>query len=115
MSDAGYASFDDLITPVDDNTADVELPGGRRVKVRGLTRYELLLNAKGADDAALIERRNLATCMVEPKMTLAQVEKWQKSSTPDVIGKVTNAIRELSGLAEGASKSDVRRDGDDRP
>lgn len=108
----GYAQFDDLLTAVGDVTQDVDLGNGRRIKVRGLTRYELLLNGKGADDSGLIERRNLAACVVEPRMTLGQVEKWQKSSTPDVIGKVTNVIRELSGLGEGAQKSDVPRDGD---
>ncbi|QJY51250.1 hypothetical protein [Pseudonocardia broussonetiae] len=109
----GYAQFDDLLTPVADVTEDVDLGNGRRVKVRGLTRYELILSGKGTDDATLVERRNLSTCLVEPKLTLAQAERWQKASTPDVIAKVTNAIRRLSGLAEGAAKSDVPGDGDD--
>lgn len=107
-----YASLDDLIEEVD-TTEDVDLGNGRKVKVRGLTRYELLLNAKGTDDANLIERRNVTCCLVEPKLSLAQVEQWQKSSPPRVIGKVTDAIRRLSGLAEGAAKSDVPGDGDD--
>lgn len=106
-----YASLEDLVEPVD-ATEDVEIGNGRKVKVRGLTRYELLLNAKGTDDGALIERRNLVTCVVEPKLTLAQAEKWQKSSPPKVIGNVTDTIRRLSGLAEGAQKSDVSADGD---
>ena len=112
MSD--YASLDDLTSesPVD-QTADVELSGGRRVKVRGLSRYELLLNGKGTDDSAEIERRNLACCMVEPKLNVAAVEKWQKNSKPGDIGKVTDAIRALSGLGEDARKSDVSDDGDD--
>lgn len=109
-----YAQFDDLLTQVDDLTEDVDLGNGRIVKVRGLTRYELILSGKGTDDAALVERRNLANCLVEPKLTLGQAEKWQKSSTPDAIAKVTNAIRRLSGLVEGAAKSDVSGDGPDR-
>lgn len=107
-----YASFDDLVEAVD-ATEDVDLGDGRKVKVRGLTRYELILNAKGTDDANLIERRNLVCCLVEPKLTDTQAEKWQKSSPPSVIGKVTDAIRRLSGLAEGAQKSDVPDDGND--
>lgn len=111
---AEYASLDDLTAyGLGNETEDVVLPGGAKVKVRGLTRYELILNAKGTEDAALIERRNLATCMVEPKLTLAQVERWQKTSRPGDIGHVTDAIRSLSGLAEGAQKSDVPSDGDD--
>lgn len=108
-----YAQFDDLLTPVADMTEDVDLGDGRVIKVRGLTRYELILSGKGTDDATLVERRNLAACVVEPKLTLAMAEKWQKSSTPDVIAKVTIAIRRLSGLGEGAPKSDVSADGDD--
>lgn len=113
MSDNTYATLDDLIEPVDDVTEDVELGGGRRVKVRGLSRYELLCNAKGTEDGGLIERRNLACCLVAPKLSLQQVEAWQKASKPSDIGKVTDAIRRLSGLAEGAQKSDVPADGDD--
>lgn len=113
MSDNEYASLDDLITAVEDDTEDVDLGNGRLVQVRGLTRYELLLNAKGTEDGALIERRNLVTCLVAPKLNASQVEKWQKASRPGEIGKVTDAIRRLSGLAEGARKSDVSRDGDD--
>ena len=65
------------------------------------------MTGKGTEDVALIERRNVALCMVEPKMTEAQVEKWQKSSRPNSLGEVTRAIRDLSGLGEGAAKSDV--------
>lgn len=107
-----YASIDDLFDPVGSSTEDVALSNGRLVKVRGLSRYELLLNVKGTDDALLVERRNVACCVVEPKMTEAQVEKWQKSSGPRDIGAVTDAIRRLSGLGEGAQKSDVPSDGD---
>ncbi len=109
-----YATADDLFADeITDNTRDVTLPNGKVVKVRGLTRYELLLSAKGDVDAAVVERRNVARCMVEPKMTEAQVEKWQKASSPVALGLITTAIRELSGLAEGAPKSDVPGDGDD--
>lgn len=109
-----YASIDELTCDeVSDNTADVTLPNGKVVKVRGLTRYELLLNGKNTDDVLVIERRNVATCMVEPRMTEKQVEAWQKAKSPAALGLVTKAIRDLSGLGEGAGKSDVPGDGDD--
>lgn len=111
-----YANIDDLFGSSVAATDDVSLPGGQVVKVRGLTRYELVLNGKGTDDSNTIERRNLVTCMVEPKMTDEQVERWQKSQcSAGDIGKVCDAIRRLSGLAEGAQKSDVSSDGDDGP
>lgn len=107
-----YATLDELAT-ISDDTEDVTLPSGAVVLVRGLTRYELLSNGKGTDDSSLIERRNLATCLVEPKLSLSQVERWQKTSKPGEIGVVTDAIRRLSGLGEGAGKSRVPADGDD--
>jgi hypothetical protein len=109
---AEYASLDELAT-VSDDTEDVTLPSGVKVLVRGLTRYELLTNGRGTDDSSLIERRNLATCLVAPKLTIGQAERWQKASKPGDIGIVTDAIRRLSGLGEGAQKSSVPADGDD--
>lgn len=111
----GYAELDDLFGNGVAPTEDLELPGGQLVTVRGLTRYELLLNARDVGDSLTLERRNLATCMVRPTLTEDQVEQWQKSSPPNVIGSVTDLIRRLSGLAEGAAKSDVPRDGADGP
>lgn len=107
-----YASLDDLLVG-EAPTEDLTLPNGAVVKVRGLTRHELLTNARGTEDGALIERRNLATCLLEPSLSLGQAEKWQKMSPPNVIGLVTDTIRRLSGLAEGAQKSDLPGDGDD--
>lgn len=108
-----YASVDDLTSDeIQSGTADVTLPNGKVVKVRGLSRFELLLSGKGTDDTALMERRNVARCMVAPPMTEKQVEAWQRGSSPVALGLVTKAIRELSGLGEGADKSDVSADGD---
>jgi hypothetical protein len=102
-----YASIDDLTSASEPETRDVTLPDGKVVKVRGLTRIELLLSTKGTDDTALVERRNVATCLVEPRMTVQQVEAWQKRpGSVLAIGEVTDAIRDLSGLGEGAAKSD---------
>lgn len=109
-----YASIEDLTGPAEPETVDVTLPSGAVVKVRGLTRFELILSGKNTEDAALIERRNVSTCLVEPKMTLAQVEAWQKRpGSVRALGDITTAIRDLSGLGEDAAKSDVPADGDD--
>lgn len=108
-----YASPDDLLAE-EGSTADVTLPNGKVVKVRGLTRFELILNGKNTEDSALIERRNVATCLLEPRMTEKQVEAWQKSpGSVQAFAKVSEAIRDLSGLGEGAGKSHVDADGDD--
>jgi CxxC motif-containing protein (DUF1111 family) len=112
MSDS-YAALDDLLAATEPETRDVDLPNGKQVKVRGMSRMELILTRKGTEDPAVIEQRMLAYCMVVPTMTAKQAEAWQKASPPMVIAPVTEAIRELSGLGEGADKSDPGTAGDD--
>ncbi len=103
-----YASVNDLLADeVSGNTRDVTLPNGKVVKVRGLSRAELLAGGKGTDDAAEIERRNLVVCMVAPTLTHAQAAEWQRSTGPAVISVVSDAMRDLSGLGQGADKSGV--------
>jgi hypothetical protein len=109
-----YANAEDLIVgDLDLEGEDVTLPSGKVVRVRGLSRYELMLNGKGTDDSMAIERRNVRTCLVEPKLSDAQVATWQKQSSAGGDFRVlSERIRDLSGLGEGAQKSDVDGDGD---
>ena len=90
------------------NTADVEIPGVGTVKVRGLSRYELLLaQKKYPDDTLKQERFILSAALVDPQMTEADVESWQKASMPMEINAVAEKVNELSGIAAGSAKSDV--------
>lgn len=103
-----YASVNDLLTDeISGNTRDVTLPNGKTITVRGLSRAELLAAGKGTDDAAEIERRNIARCLLVPTMTEAQVGEWQRSSGPHTLNLVSQTIRELSGFGQGADKSSV--------
>lgn len=113
-----YASAEDLTAGDLGDGEDFNLPSGRTIRVRGLSRHELFFHgrgatdAKGVSDSALIERRNVAACLVEPKMTVAQVEAWQRNSLAGGdFSALTTRIRDLSQLGEGADKSDVRADG----
>lgn len=110
-----YASADDLVVgDLDRDGEDLTLPSGKVVRVRGLSRHELIFNGKGTEDNALIERRNVVSCLVQPKLTLAQVEAWQRNSAAGGDFKVlSEAIRDRSGLKQGADKSDLRADGDE--
>lgn len=103
-----YASFDDLVSgSLDDEAEDLTLPSGKVVRIRGLSRHELMFNGKGTEDNAVIEARNVKSCLVEPKLTIAQVEQWQRRSKAGGDFKVlSEKIRDLSGLGEGADKSD---------
>jgi len=98
----------------------VEIPGKGSVRVRGLTRGEVFVIQKarkeGQIDVAVDERRTIALCMVEPRLTEAEVRQWQKTSPAGELEPVAAKIRELSGLAEGADKSgvpDVRDESED--
>lgn len=104
-----YASFEDLMAnPMSQETQDVELNNGMVVKVRGLTRYEYMMCGKNMEgDSALFERRALMYGIVEPSLSLGQVESWQKSVGFKVVAPVQDAIMILSGVREDADKSDV--------
>lgn len=109
-----YASADDLTASQLGDGEDLVLPSGKKVRVRGLSRHELHFADKGTEDNALIERRNVVACLIAPKMTLAQVEKWQRNSLAGGDFKaLTEAIRDRSGLGQGADKSGVRAAGDE--
>jgi len=116
-----YASADELAEGDLGDGEDLTLPSGKKVRVRGLTRYESMFSAKGLMDSdgvltdiALYERRQVVACVVQPKLTLAQVEKWQRKSGANGDLKVLmDHIKALSGRGEGADKSDPGAAGDD--
>lgn len=94
-----------------DATEEVKTHAGV-VIVRGLTRAETLkLNgARDVGDLSVAEweQQMVATAMISPTMTAAEVERWQaidKAGGP--LGDVTDAIARLSGLSQGADKSRV--------
>jgi hypothetical protein len=88
--------------------AEVDIPGVGVVKIRALSRWEMIQAGKYAEgDDMQQERFILATAMTDPVMGEDDVAAWQKSSLPSEINAVAMAINELSGLGKGAAKSDV--------
>jgi hypothetical protein len=84
---------------------DVEIPGIGTVRVRAVTRHELLgVHKPGETNPAVAERRMLSAGMVDPQLSEDEVARWQKNSPPSEIGLVLDRIRQLSGLTDGASK-----------
>lgn len=84
---------------------DIEIPGVGTVKVRGLSRDEVLsLRDKGMTTAAETERQILSLSLVDPALTEDEVGEWQKGSTPGEMEKVTDVVMRLSGLAEDSPK-----------
>lgn len=94
-----------------DDTREVKTHAGV-VVVRGLTRAEVLgikaMRAKGDIDVAAYEAHIVSLALVSPPMTVEEVQRWQAiDKAGGALGDVTDAITELSGLAEGAGKSGV--------
>lgn len=82
-----------------------EIPGFGTVRVRGMSREELL--QWRSLDGAVGDRKMLAACLLDPVLTEDEVATWEKHATPMEIKGVVDAILNLSGMGEGASKSGV--------
>lgn len=108
-----YATLDALMHADTIGQEDLTLPNGLVVTVKGMSAFERKLLYKGAVDnqgnldAALIETRIIKYGMVNPKLSMDQAEEWMKKTLPSVIDAVTGKVRDLSGMGEGAEKSEV--------
>lgn len=94
---------------------EVDLPGKGTVRVRALTRAEVMRvrsSVKSIEDAikrvAELERKMLALAMVEPALTEDEVLRWQEASLAGEMEPVVQRVQELSGLIEGAAKEAYR-------
>lgn len=98
------------------DTDTVELAPGVEVTVRGLTNGEVrLCRDKAKDNRTLYEHLLIATGLVDPVMTVAEVALWLEGDPddPEDVGapagdhvQVLSTIQRLSGLAkEDATKS----------
>lgn len=90
--------------------ATVTIEGVGDVRVRGLRRGEVFAIKKatqGKDDLEAFETKFVAAGMLEPKLTEAEVRRWYKAAPAGEIDPVVDKINELSGLAQGADKSDL--------
>ena len=112
MDTEQYASVDDLIASTlteEDHT----LPSGRRVRIRALSRAEVLRIQKlGKDNVVKLEAETVAAGLVAPRLTVEQASRWQAADAAGGdIGNLMEAIRDLSGLSEGAAKAAYKSDG----
>jgi len=87
--------------------SDVEISGVGTVRVRGLSRWEVLaVRATNTDSGR--EQSILALAMVDPAMSEAQAADWLRCAPAGEIEPVTDKIAELSGLAPKAAKEAVK-------
>lgn len=85
--------------------ADVDIPGKGTIRVRTLTREEL--HTLKDKDTGAGERKVIAACLVDPVLTEDEVLTWQQNSGAAELSVVVDKIMELSGLSDGADKSDL--------
>jgi hypothetical protein len=113
VSDSDYADKADLIAgeariPED----DVKLTVGGRVmlvRVRGLTRAEVLRFQGLASSTLAVERAMLSAAMVKPRMTEGEIREWQDKAPAGELEPLTDRVQELSGVTEDAAREAYRR------
>lgn len=84
---------------------EVDLPNVGKVIVRALTRGEVL----GAKDntGVVVEHKVLCKAMVDPTISEAEARRWMAAAPAGEFNLVMETVRRLSGLDEGAAKSDL--------
>lgn len=87
-------------------TGEIEIPGVGTLKVRGLSRQELIDAQKW--EGLEQERKILTAALIDPKLTEDEVAQWQAGSPANEINDVAMRINELSGIAQGAAKESFK-------
>ena len=102
-----------LLQDRDAVTAEVEIAGFGVIKVRALTRAEVLQAGDITESKGLTmgEAHLIATAAIEPTFTIEEVKRWQKISPAAEIEPLTEAINHLSGMTDTAAdhKADTLR------
>lgn len=87
--------------------AEFVTPAGP-IKVRGLSRAEVIELKKYTDDPEEVDARFLELGVVDPKLSREEIEQWRHAWPNEDIEKVTTKIAELSGMrttAEAVERS----------
>lgn len=83
---------------------DYELPGLGWLRIRGLSRGEVLAAQRDDPDLAVFERRLLARGVVDPVLTVTDVGRWQEASPAGEMEPLIKRIEHLSGIGRGDDK-----------
>lgn len=109
---ATAATREVMLSPIEEGEEPVT------VVVRGLTRYEVkecsgTHNAKSKEDLEKVDRnltemKMISKGLVEPEMSLEDVQMWLSEAPGGDSVKVMEAISDLSGMNEGSPKSNLQ-------
>jgi len=106
-----YASVEALTakradTPSGMPEGDVPIEGVGTVRVRGLSRWEVL-EGKDIDDRRAYDSWLLLTAMVRPVVSATVVEAWMRAGLPTEFTPIIDKAVELSGMDDGAERRAV--------
>lgn len=86
----------------------VELPGGGTVKIRALTRDEVL-ELDDAETAAERSNMIISRGLIDPALTVDDVAQWGREADAGDLTIISEEIARISRLTEGAGKRGVAR------
>jgi len=106
-----YASLEELMTPRAGVTEeeDFTLPAsGSVVRIRPMTRAEVLVINNKDLDLAGREQRYISKAMVAPRLTVEMAKRWQETGHAGDIGELVDRIGTISGLTKRGEKAAAR-------
>ena len=83
---------------------EYELAGLGTLRIRGLSRGEVLAAQHDDPRLAVFERRLLARGVVDPKLTETDVGRWQEASPAGEMEPLIKRIERLSGIGSEVEK-----------
>lgn len=86
--------------------ADVEIEGVGTVRVRGLSRGEVV--EVTALDGLAYERKMLSLCLIDPVLTEDEAAEWQTTAPVSEFMAVISEINRLSGFDKQATKDEFK-------
>lgn len=98
--------FNFIIGKVSDTSRWVEVPEwGCKVKIKSLSKAEQVRlrkasTVRGVVDDVKLEQNLFVYAMVEPRLTIDQVDELFSKSSPKALNKLSAAMLTLSGLTE---------------
>jgi hypothetical protein len=86
---------------------DVEIPGLGTIRVRGMSRAEVVDDLYEVDRsvAGAFECRLLSLAVVAPALTEEEAGEWRRAATGDEVRVVIDKINELSSLTKEQAKA----------
>ncbi|HEV8175544.1 MAG TPA: hypothetical protein VGP91_18045 [Actinoplanes sp.] len=97
--DRKFATLDDLLVSTLE-AEPFELPNGMWVRIRPLSRFEVMVAQKLRQEQGIValEVRMIASALVEPAMSDADVRRFMKAVPAGFLEPLTRRINVISGL-----------------